>query len=304
MQRVVRAGPGLGVVLDGARRHVAQHQALDRAVVEVDLRQLGGAEVGLPAHRLVGVDRLLAVRADDREAVVLARDVDPAGLEVLDRVVGAAVAERELGRLQADGAAEQLVAEADAEHRQLADQLADRVDDVAERRRVAGAVGEEDGVGVAGQQVAPRDVVQGCSSTRAPRSRRLRTIESLMPGVDRGDRRAGVVAVSGSSMTGSAGVTSRARSAPAIGGSASTRSIASLSAARPGRRRRASRPGRGCGARARACRRRRSPGRRSRRARSASRPRRAGASSRSIPSRITTARAWTESDSMFSAATP
>ena len=43
------------------------------------------------------------------------------GLEVLDRVVRAAVAERQLEGLEADRAAEQLVAEADARHRHLAD---------------------------------------------------------------------------------------------------------------------------------------------------------------------------------------
>ena len=58
-RRVVRPGSGLGVVLDRAARHVAQHEALDRAVVEVQLRELGRAEVGLPAHRLVAVDRAL-----------------------------------------------------------------------------------------------------------------------------------------------------------------------------------------------------------------------------------------------------
>ena len=45
------------------------------------------------------------------------------------------------------------MAEADAEDRPLADQLADGVDDVAERRRVAGAVGEEDDVGVLGEHL-------------------------------------------------------------------------------------------------------------------------------------------------------
>ena len=52
VQRVVGPGPGLGVVLDGGARHVAQRQPLDGAVVEVDVGQLGGAEVGLPADRL------------------------------------------------------------------------------------------------------------------------------------------------------------------------------------------------------------------------------------------------------------
>jgi hypothetical protein len=80
--------------------------------------QLGRAEVGLPAHRLIAVDRSLAARPEHREAVVLARDLDPPGLEVLDRVVGAAVAERQLVGVEADRAAEQLVAEADPEDRQ------------------------------------------------------------------------------------------------------------------------------------------------------------------------------------------
>src|ERR687893_19256 len=81
MARVARAGAGLGVVLHGRAGHVAQHQALDRAVVEVQLLQLGGAEVGLPAHRLVGVDRALAAGAEHRETVVLRGDLDAPRLE-------------------------------------------------------------------------------------------------------------------------------------------------------------------------------------------------------------------------------
>ena len=92
----MRAGAGLGVVLDGGAGDVAQDQALDRAVVEVQLRELGDAEVGLPADRLVALDPRLAARALDREAVVLGGDVDPPRLQVLDRVVGAAVAEGQL----------------------------------------------------------------------------------------------------------------------------------------------------------------------------------------------------------------
>src|SRR5437868_13629926 len=76
VERVVRAGAGLGVVLDRGAGDVAQREPLNGAVVEVDVRQLGGAEVGLPAHRLVGRQRLRAARAQDREAVVLARDLD------------------------------------------------------------------------------------------------------------------------------------------------------------------------------------------------------------------------------------
>src|SRR3954454_21142866 len=93
VQRVVRTGPRLGVVLHGAARDVEQREPLDGAVVEVEVRELGGAAVGLPADGLVGVDGLLPRRAEHGEAVVLRGDLHAAGLEVLDRVVGAAVAE-------------------------------------------------------------------------------------------------------------------------------------------------------------------------------------------------------------------
>ena len=99
------------------------------------------------------------------------------GRQVLDRVVGAVVAERQLVGLEADRAAEQLVAEADAEHRHLADEPADGLDDVVERGGVAGAVGEEDASGSLASSSSAL-AVHGCSSTVAPRSRRLRTIEA------------------------------------------------------------------------------------------------------------------------------
>src|SRR3954449_4482467 len=80
--RVGRAGPGLRVVLDAAGRDVEQADALYRAVVEVDVRQLGGAEVGFDA--LPGLPR-------HGEPVVLRGDRDPARAQILDRVVGAAM---------------------------------------------------------------------------------------------------------------------------------------------------------------------------------------------------------------------
>ena len=84
----------------------------------------------------------------DREAVVLRGDFDGAGLQILHRMIRAAMAELELERLRAAGQAEQLVAEADAEDRLLAEQAADRADRVVERLGVAGAVREEDAVGL------------------------------------------------------------------------------------------------------------------------------------------------------------
>ena len=106
--------------------------------------------------------------------------------EVLDRVVGAAVAERQLERLEADGAAEELVAEADPEDRPLADELADGRDDVVERGRVAGPVGEEDEVGVVGEDVLRRGVA-GQQRHPAAALAELADDRELDPGVDADD---------------------------------------------------------------------------------------------------------------------
>ncbi len=237
------------------RPDVAELEPLDGAVVEVDVGQLGGAEVGLPADRFVASIVSCPARAEHGEAVVLARDLGSSRGQVLDRMVGAVVAERQLVGLEPDRAAQQLVPEADAVHRQLADQLADGVHDVVERGRVAGAVGEEDRVGARCASSSAALAVHGCSSTVAPRSRRLRTIESLTP--------VSIIAIriplhrrrSPSSTTGSRGVTSRARSRPVIAGSAAISSRPRRLGHR-GREQPAAHRSlrRGCGARARACR--------------------------------------------------
>ena len=64
-------------------------------------------------------------RRVDREAVVLRGDLDRAGGHVAHRVVRAVVAERHLVGLRAEDDREDLVAEADAEDRLLADQVGD-----------------------------------------------------------------------------------------------------------------------------------------------------------------------------------
>ena len=75
--RVVRARARLGVVLDRRAGHVAQHQALDRAVVEVQLLQLGDPKS--VSQRMARRCRSCARRpGQHREAVVLRGDVDPA----------------------------------------------------------------------------------------------------------------------------------------------------------------------------------------------------------------------------------
>src|SRR5262245_22835404 len=92
---------GLGMVLDGEDRQLAVADALHGAVVQVDVRDLDA--------------RGLQPRGIDRVAVVLRGDVDPAGAQVLHRMVAAAVSERQLERARPEGAADDLVAEADPE---------------------------------------------------------------------------------------------------------------------------------------------------------------------------------------------
>src|SRR6185437_8552404 len=83
VQGVVRARPGLGVILDCATGYVEQLEALDRAVVQVHVRELGVAEIGLPAHRLVACERARAPRTEHGEAVVLGCDLHVTGVQVL-----------------------------------------------------------------------------------------------------------------------------------------------------------------------------------------------------------------------------
>ena len=153
VQAVVRPRAGLGVVLDGPAGDVEQFQALDGAVVEVHVRQRRRAEVRFPSHRPVVVDRARAAGPERREAVVLGGDLHAPALQVLDRVVCATMPEGQLECLEAKRPAQQLVAQADPPHGLLADERAHRLDDVAERRRVAGAVGEEDRIGVVLEQL-------------------------------------------------------------------------------------------------------------------------------------------------------
>ena len=135
---VVGARGGFRVVLDGEDGGVAVAEAFDGLVVEIDVGDLdvGGEGIGV-----------------DGEAVVLAGDGDLAGAEVFDGLVAAAVAEGEFEGFSAEGVAEDLVAEADGEDGFTAEELADLVVDVVEGGWVAGAVGEEDAVGVEGEDV-------------------------------------------------------------------------------------------------------------------------------------------------------
>ena len=110
--------------------------AFDRLVVEVDVRNFDFR------RERIGVDG---------EAVVLRSDGNLSGAEVFDRLVATAMTELQLEGGSAVGVGEKLVTEADAEDRFFADELAEFAVDIAERGRIAGAVGEEDAVGIFGE---------------------------------------------------------------------------------------------------------------------------------------------------------
>src|SRR5947209_3952891 len=91
--RVVGARPGFRVVLGARGLHVLEREALDRAVVEVQVGQPRRPEVRLPAHTLAALECALTVWSRHSEAMVLAGDVDAPGEKVLDGVVRPPVAE-------------------------------------------------------------------------------------------------------------------------------------------------------------------------------------------------------------------
>ena len=94
----------------------------------------------------------------DGEAVIVRCDLDPVRHLVQNRVVRAAVPEFELVGLAAQRQTENLLAEADAEDRFLADQLANLGGLELERFGIARAVRQEDAVGVQRE-----DVLGGCA---------------------------------------------------------------------------------------------------------------------------------------------
>src|SRR5713226_4392783 len=102
-------------------------------VVQIDVRNLDVA----------GRQR---VRIDGK-AVVLRRDFDPIGGQVLHRVVGAVMAELQLERAPAQSQPADLMAQADSEDRDPPQELADVRDGVGHRLRVTGPVREKHAIG-------------------------------------------------------------------------------------------------------------------------------------------------------------
>ena len=123
------------MILYAERGLVGEFEAAVAAVEQRDMRCAGAL------WQRLGIDR---------EAVVHAGDFDCAVAQPLDWMVRAAMALVHLERLCADREREHLVAEANAEQRLFGrEPLADHRHGIfARRRRIAGAVGKEQAIGI------------------------------------------------------------------------------------------------------------------------------------------------------------
>src|SRR5438067_7673071 len=128
----MRSRRGFGVILHGQHRLAAMSKTFERLIVEIDVRVL---------------DVILAERFGiDGEAVILRGDLDASGAQILHRMIAAAMPEFQFVRAAAEGEAEELVAEADAEDRDLADEIANIFLRVRDRLGIAGTVREKHAV--------------------------------------------------------------------------------------------------------------------------------------------------------------
>ena len=117
----------------------------------------------------------------DREAVIVRGDFDLAGELVQHRMIRAAMAELQLVGLAAEREAEDLMAEADAEDRRLADQLADVVDLRVRAARDRPGRSRETRRRASARARLRRGVSAGTTVTRQPTCTRRRRMFRLMP---------------------------------------------------------------------------------------------------------------------------
>src|SRR6185503_16767797 len=108
VRRIVGAGAGFGVILDGVDGKAAMPEAFDRVVVQVDVRNftIGGQRVGI-----------------DREAVVLRGDLDTSGRQILHRLVSTVMPKRQFVGSATERETHQLMPKAYPKNRITSDQL-------------------------------------------------------------------------------------------------------------------------------------------------------------------------------------
>ncbi len=177
---VLGSRAALGVVLDAEDRQAFVAQPFHRPVVEV---ALGDEKV--PVRERSGVHL---------ELVVLAGDVHAARLQVLDRGVGAVVAEWKSGCARAGGAAKDLVSQANPEDRNASDGQAGQLDWSVQDCRIAWPIGQDHAVRSGGFDVPPARGVWQDDDATSSFAKRAKNV-GLDPIVDDGDRQSHAVRV-------------------------------------------------------------------------------------------------------------
>ena len=134
------------MVLHGQQRLIRMSEALDRAVIQIDVREFQA-------------DGFQALRRDG-ETMILRGDFHSLGQQVLDRMIVSVMAEFQLDRLGAQRQRQELVSQADAEYGHAAGDFSQRRAHVINRLGVAGSVADEHAIGLECQYVL------GCAGRR------------------------------------------------------------------------------------------------------------------------------------------
>src|SRR4030042_5615384 len=128
----MRAGRGLGMILDGKKRDSLMLQPFQGLIIQVN----------------VGQFHIRIVHGWDvyGKAVILRGDLHPAGLQIFDRLVGSSVSEFEFKSGSAQGQSNDLMAQAYTKDGQPAQQVLNGSDDSRIGRWIPWAVGKQQAV--------------------------------------------------------------------------------------------------------------------------------------------------------------
>ncbi len=146
------------------------YQALDRAIVQVTMTHAEAAA----RRQALGIDL---------ELVVLRGHRHPAGPQVEHRMITPVVAESQPRGARPRGLPEQLMTEADAQHRHTLDELPGHRHGRLQLRRITRTVREHDRIGTKGEDGLEVAVVRHHVDLHTPRAQRAQDV-ALDPVVD------------------------------------------------------------------------------------------------------------------------
>ncbi len=106
-------------------------------------------QVAVGDHAVAGCQRSLI----DAESVVLARDFNPPGIQIPNRLIGTAVAEGELPCGRSEGQCQQLMPKANSKYWQATNEAPQRLQHLLDGGRVAWAIGHHEAVWLPGQNL-------------------------------------------------------------------------------------------------------------------------------------------------------